>query len=59
MVWKDKERESTRIPEEGLEESKWGKIVVRFKLGNKVKERKYWKKKEGKMCRWYGLEVES
>lgn len=45
MVWEGEEGEDTRVLKEGMGESRW-KRVARFKLGNKMREGRYWEEEE-------------
>lgn len=55
-----------RIKEEGLPQylrKGWGerrwRRVVRFRLGNEIREERYWEEEEGRLCRWCEREEES
>lgn len=43
---------------EGWEESRW-KRIIRFRLGNEMRERLYWEKEKKRLCRLCGSEEES
>lgn len=45
MVWKGEGGGDTRILKEGMGESRW-KRVARFRLGNEMREGRYWEEEE-------------
>lgn len=45
MVWEGEGGGDTRILKEGMGESRW-KRVARFRLGNEMREGRYWEEEE-------------
>lgn len=50
MLQEDKGGRVTTIFEEGVVERRWRR-VARFRLGNEIREKRYWEEEEGRLCR--------
>lgn len=58
MVWVGKGRRDTGIFKERMGESRWKRVAI-FRLGNEMREGRYWKEEEKRRCRLCGEERES
>lgn len=56
MIWEGEGGGDTRVLKEGMGKSRW-KRVARFRLGNEMREGRYWE--EEKRCRLCGRGVET
>jgi len=50
IVWMDKRGRDSKISREGWRENRWRR-VTQFRLGNEMRERRYWEGEEKRLCK--------